>query len=177
MISAVAVQRPPVYDRARAVAHYDGQMRSLIHDFKFRDTQDARRLFGRWLTTSGRDLLTDANLIVPVPLYRLRLLSRRFNQSVMLAREVGRLTGIAADPFTLVRTRRTRQQVGLTMNQRQQNVRGAFSVVGKRRQSIAGRKIVLIDDVVTTGAAVEACSKALKDAGAARVTSSEVVEQ
>ncbi len=185
MVSAAAVRNPPAYDRARFVAHYDGHMRRLIHDFKFRDQQDARHLFGRWLTTAGLDLFNDADLIVPVPLYRLRLLSRRFNQAVMLANEVSRLTNVPAQPFALIRTRRTKQQVGLTMVQRQRNVRGAFQVPQRRRQDIADRHIVLVDDVVTTGSTVEACAKALIDAGAARVdvlslarvTSSEVVEQ
>ncbi|MGH1419346.1 MAG: ComF family protein [Hyphomicrobiaceae bacterium] len=184
MVSAAAARHPPVYNKARFVAHYDGQMRHLIHDFKYRDQQDARRLFGRWLTTAGRELLTNANLIVPVPLYRSRLLHRRFNQSMILANEVSRLTGIPTDPFTLSRTRPTKQQVGLTLAQRQRNVRGAFQVPRKRRKFIANKNIVLIDDVVTTGATVESCAQVMVNSGAARVdvlslarvTTSEVAE-
>ncbi len=169
MISATAAADPPDYDRARAVASYDGVMRVLVHDFKFRDRQDARRLFGRWLAEAGRELLVDADVIVPVPLTRGRLLSRRFNQSALLALEVSRLTGVKADALALLRTRRTRPQVGLTRGQRRQNVAGAFAVAADRGPRLAGSKVVLIDDVVTTGATAGACARALKRAGAARV--------
>lgn len=169
MISAAAAAEPPDYDRARAVARFDGVMRALIHDLKFRDRHDARRLFGRWLVQAGAALLADADIIIPVPLTRGRLLSRRFNQSAILALEVSRLTGVKAELRALLRTRRTQPQVGLTRPQRRQNVAGAFAVAGDLRARIAGAKVVLIDDVVTTGATASACARTLKRAGAARV--------
>ena len=167
MISAAA--DPPVYDRARAVARYDGTMRDLVLSLKFHDQQQARRLFGRWLVDAGRDLVDDAEIIVPVPLSRMRLIWRRFNQSAVLAQEVGRLTGIPFQPLALVRTRRTRPQPGLTRNERAANVRGAFDVPAAYRAEISGRAVLLIDDVVTTGATISACAKALKSSGARRV--------
>ena len=91
MISAAAAADPPDYDRARAVARFDGVMRELVHDLKFRDRHDARRLFARWLAEAGAELLGDADAVVPVPLTRGRLAGRRFNQSAILAQEVARL--------------------------------------------------------------------------------------
>jgi len=169
MISAAAAARPPAYDRARAVAHFSGAMRTLVHQFKYADRHDARTLFGRWLAEVGRELQIGIDVIAPVPLSRWRLLSRRFNQAAVLAREVSRQTGIAVDPHLLQRRRSTKTQVGLTHDQRRRNVAGAFSVPRGRRASLQGRSVLLIDDVITTGATVEACARALKRAGAARV--------
>ena len=169
LVSAAALADPPAYDRARAVARYAGVMRDLVHDFKFNDRQDARRLMARWLADAGRELLGEADLVVPIPLARLRLLSRRFNQSAMLAQEVCRLSGCAFDPLALVRVRSTRRQVGLSRSERRDNVRGAFAVPPRRRDAIEGRKIVVIDDIITTGATADAASRVLKRAGASRV--------
>jgi ComF family protein len=168
-ISAQAAANPPVYDRARAVAHFDGVLRDLVHQFKYGDNHIARRLFGRWLLHAGHELLQDADLIVPVPLYRWRLLSRRFNQAAVLARELHALSGVAWDPLALVRKRRTASQVGLTSDQRRRNVRAAFAVPPERQPKVERRRIVLLDDVVTTGATAEACAAALKEAGAEAV--------
>lgn len=169
MVSAAAAAAPPEYDRARAVARFEGPMRALVHDLKFHDRHDAVRLFGRWLQQAGTELLEDADLFVPVPLARARLLSRRFNQSALLAQELSRLTGIPADPFALRRIRRTQSQVGLSPDQRRKNVRGAFTVAESRKPRIEGAHVVLIDDVITTGATAGACALALKRAGAGRV--------
>lgn len=169
MISAAAVAAPPEYDRARAIARFDGPMRNLVHDLKFRDRHDSVRLFARWLQQAGAELLEDADLIVPVPLARARLLSRRFNQSALIARELSRLTKIPADPLALRRIRRTQSQVGLSPEQRRKNVSGAFAVPENRKARLDGAHVVLIDDVITTGATVGACALALKRAGAARV--------
>lgn len=168
-ISAAAVADPPDYDRARAVAAYDGVMRRLIHDLKFRDCHDARKLLGRWLTEAGAGLLADADLLVPVPLYRSRLVWRRFNQAALLAGEVARRTGIPTAPRLLHRVRRTRSQVGLTREQREANVRGAFRLAPGAPALVAGRIVVVVDDVVTTSATVSACARALRQAGAARI--------
>lgn len=169
MISAAAAADPPDYDRARAVARYDGAMRDLVIALKFHDQHQARRLFGRWLADAGRDLLADAEVIVPVPLSRLRLIWRRFNQSALLAQEVARLADLPYRPLALVRTRRTRPQPGLTRQERETNVRGAFEVPARRVTEVAGRAVLLVDDVVTTGATVGACARALRIAGARRV--------
>lgn len=168
-ISAAAAADPPDYDRARAVARFDAVMREMVHDLKFRDRHDARELFGRWLAEAGAELLADADIIVPVPLTRGRLLSRRFNQSAILAQEVARLTGKRYEPTLLLRTRRTPPQVGLSRQQRKENVAGAFAVAPSRKASLSKVKIVLVDDVITTGATVGACARVLRRAGAARI--------
>ncbi len=169
IISAAAAANPPVYDRARAVARFEGVMRRLIRDLKFHDQHHARRLFGRWMQVAGAELMTDADVIVPVPLARMRLVWRRFNQSAVLAAEVSRLSGIPYRPLALVRNRRTRPQPGLTRAERQQNVHGAFAVPKPSLPEIVGRAVLLVDDVVTTGATAAACARALKSAGARRV--------
>jgi ComF family protein len=168
-VSAAAVARPPAYDHARAVAHFSGSMRTLVHQLKYADRHDARALLGRWLAHAGHDLLADADLIAPVPLGRWRLLSRRFNQAAILAQELSRLSGVPVEPQLLIRTRSTKTQVGLTHDQRRRNVAGAFTVPIRQRAKLQGRNVLLVDDVITTGATVEACARALKRAGAARV--------
>ena len=168
-LSAAAIASPPVYDRARAVARYSETMRELIQSFKYRDRQEGLALFGRWLSRAGAELLADADLLVPVPLYRARLWWRRFNQSALLAQRVSLLTGVPSDCFVLRRVRRTKSQVGLTAEQRKRNVAGAFRVEPSRKAGLKGKRIVVVDDVITTGATAEACARVLKRAGAARV--------
>ncbi len=168
-LSAAAIANPPVYDRARAVARYDGVMRDLIQNFKYRDRHEGVPMFGRWLAHAGAELLRDADLILPVPLYASRLWTRRFNQSALLAQGVARLTGVPLDCFVLQRVRRTASQVGLSAQQRQRNVAGAFKVNPKKLAQLRGKRVIVIDDVVTTGATAEACARVLKRAGSSRV--------
>jgi ComF family protein len=169
LVSASALADPPDYDRARAVAHFIGTLRPLVHRLKYADRHETRALFGAWLTDAGRDLTADADVLIPVPLNRTRLLWRRFNQSALLALEVSRQTGVPMDALALVKRKSTRPQVGLTQAQRQDNVAGAFAVTKAGRARIDGAHVVLIDDVITTGATVSACARALKRAGAAQV--------
>lgn len=168
-LSAQAVAAPPVYGRARAVARYDGVMRQLIHDLKFHDRHDARKLFGRWMAEAGSSLIFDADVIVPVPLHRWKLLKRRFNQAAILSAELSRLTGRPNAPLALMRSRKTSPQLGLTATQRRQNVSGAFSVPPRQRGAVEGRCVLLVDDVITTGATISAAARALLSAGAAGV--------
>lgn len=169
MLSAAAVADPPDFDRARAVACFNGKMRDLIHAFKFHDNHNARGLFGRWLVEAGRDLIVGADVIVPVPLARWRLLSRRFNQAQILALEIGRAAAKPVKPFALTRSRSTGHQIGLTRAKRLRNVAGAFQVPPNGIASISGKAILLIDDVITSGATAGAAARALKRAGASRV--------
>ena len=169
MVSAAAAANPPIYDRARAVSAFDGVMRDLIHGFKYADRHDARRLFGRWLAHAGAELLPGIDVIIPVPLARGRLLRRQYNQAAVLAQELGRRSTVRFDPLILERTRATRAQVGLSHDERRRNVRGAFRVPPSRADRIANRNLLLVDDVITTGATVEACARTLKAGGAARV--------
>ncbi len=168
-LSAAAIAAPPVYDRARAVALYSKTMRDLIHGLKYRDRQEGVALFSRWLARAGRELLSETNILVPVPLYRSRLWWRRFNQSALLARGVARQAQLPLDCFVLRRVKPTASQVGLSTVQRKRNVAGAFAVEPARKPAIHGKTVLLIDDVITTGATAEACARVLKRAGAARV--------
>lgn len=169
MVSAAALADPPIYARARAAARYNGVMRDLIHALKYRDRQEGVPLFARWLDDAGRGLLAEADLLVPVPLYRWRLWRRRFNQAALLAGAVSKRTGVPVDYALLRRRKRTRSQVGLTSAQRRRNVAGAFSIETNHAEYLSGKRVVLIDDVITTGATVDACARTLKRAGAAQV--------
>lgn len=169
VVSAAAAANPPPYDRARAVGVYSGRLKTLVHDFKFRDRQDLRRLFVRLMLEVGTPFWADTDVIIPVPLHRARLLKRRFNQAALLAKAVSQQTGVPFAPRLLQRTRATAQQVGLTRLQRKDNVRGAFSVPAASAGELQNAHVVLIDDVITTGATASACARALRQAGARQV--------
>jgi ComF family protein len=143
-------------------------MRDPIQSFKYGDRHEGLPLFGRWMTAAGAELLADADAIVPVHLYRSRLWSRRFNQSALLAQAVSRLTGVPVDCFLLARVKRTPSQVGLSAAQRRKNVAGALPVAAPWGQ-LRGKRIIVVDDVISTGATVQACAHVLKRAGGVRV--------
>jgi len=169
-VSPAVAARQPAYDRARAALIYDGTARRLIHQMKYSDRMDLAGLLARWMSIAGSELLDGADMLVPVPLHRRRLIWRRFNQAALLAMTLGRLTGIAMAPQLLERIRPTRSQVGLSRAGRRRNVRGAFRLgADVEERHVAGKHIVLIDDVLTSGATVEACAAVLRRAGAARV--------
>ncbi len=165
-----AIANPPVYARARAVARFeDGPVRTLIHRLKYSDRMEFAKPLGLWMARAGRELLAEADLLVPVPLHRRRLLWRRFNQANALAVAVARACGKKVDPFLLARIKATPPQVGLTRAQRATNVQGAFAVPDDMRLAVEGRAIVLIDDVMTSGATLNAAARVLLRAGAKRV--------
>ncbi len=161
--------RPPVFDRARSAFLYDAESRALVLGLKHAGRTDAVAAFGRWMARAGADAVKDADALIPVPLHASRLRSRRFNQSLLLAHAVAKVTGDAVDPHALVRVRRTGTQGGLTAKGRTRNVAGAFKVRDRAVLRVAGARLVLIDDVFTTGATLNACARALKRAGAENV--------
>lgn len=170
LLSPEAVSDPPVYERARAVARFeDGPVRILIHRLKYYDRLELAEPLGAWMARAGGDILLDADLLVPVPLHRSRLRSRQFNQSNALAAAVSRRCGISVDPFVLERVKNTASQVGLSRSQRAINLQGAFRVPDAMVPRIASRAVVLVDDVLTSGATVNAAARALLRAGATRV--------
>jgi len=168
-LSAAALANPPAWDRARAAVAYDQASRPVVHALKYRDTQEAGLLMARMMARAGRRLLEDADVIVPVPLHRFRLWRRRFNQSAYLAQNIAAASGKPFRPDLLVRIKATRPQVGLHEKERRQNVARAFAVDGKAANAVAGKAVVLVDDVVTTGATAGACATVLRKAGAMRV--------
>ncbi|MHA7776281.1 ComF family protein [Roseibium sp. M-1] len=167
--SPAAIASPPVFDRLRAVAYYEGPARQMVHALKFSARRELARPMARWMARAGEELLTPDSLLVPVPLHWMRLLSRRFNQSADLAREVAVAAGGHYEPGLLKRHKRTRRQVGLPAKDRRRNVRKAFAVDASRAGLLQGRHVVLIDDVMTTGSTVTACCNCLTSAGAASV--------
>ena len=169
VLSAEAIADPPAFGRARAATRYEGPAVELVHRLKYADRVENAALMGRLMAQAGRDILEGAELLVPVPLHRFRLWYRRFNQSALLCDEIARRSGVPQDPFLLMRRRRTPRQVGLTRNERARNVQGAFLVPEPRRIHVKDRHIVLVDDVLTSGATAEACARTLLRAGAASV--------
>lgn len=164
------LRRRPVYDTARAALRYDDFSRRLILGFKHRDDTAGTRAFARWLARLAGPLDIANALILPVPLHPRRLWRRRYNQSALIAAALGRETGIAVNLLDLVRHRHTPSQAGLNARQRFRNMRAAFSLRDGAGCLIAGRHVLLIDDVMTTGATAEACSRVLKRAGAAEIS-------
>lgn len=159
----------PAFDRARAVMLYDDFSRGLVLKFKHGDRLDPAPVFARWMVRAGRDLLDGADIIAPVPLHWTRLLARRYNQSAILARHIARAGGPVCVPDLLARTRRTPSQGAMSRKERASNVRGAFSLSPRYQDAVKGRRIVLVDDVLTTGATAGHCARTLRKAGAAGV--------
>ena len=160
---------PRAFARARAACLYDEHSRDLILKLKHADRTDLAHLFALWLTRAAADMIGDCEVILPVPLHRARLFSRRYNQAAEIARPIARRTGLDYRPHALVRARDTGTQGGKSSRGRRVNVKGAFRVPDRRRRQIEGKRVLLIDDVLTTGATAEACAKALLAAGASAV--------
>ena len=169
ILSMQAIADPPAYQRARAAVRYDDVAAKLVHAFKYGDRLDLAPLMGRWMTRAGTELLADADAIVPVPLHWRRLWTRRFNQSAALAATISNLSGVPVAHAPLRRVKATQQQVGLSRKDRASNVQGAFRVDPARKAEVAGRRLIVIDDVLTSGATVDACARTLLRGGAARV--------
>ena len=167
VLSMQAIADPPAYRRARAAVRYDDVSRILIHGLKYSDRLDLAPMLGRWMARAGHALLEDADALVPVPLHWRRLWARRFNQSAALAKIVSQASGVPVAGDALKRVKATLQQVGLTASERALNVQGSFAVADRSR--VAGRRLILIDDVLTSGATIDACARALNRAGAAAV--------
>lgn len=166
---AACLTKPRAFDAARAACLYDETSRNPILQLKHADRLDLAPLFARWLSRTARELIEEADAIAPVPLHPLRLLRRRYNQAAEIARPLAAMTGTPYLPDALVRRRATATQGGKSGSGRKRNVAGAFEVPPARRTQVEGLRILLIDDVLTTGATAEGCARALKAAGAARV--------
>ena len=170
LVSPDVLSHPPIYDRARSVCLFGRTARRMVHQLKYHDRTDLALVMGRWMVRAGADCLGDIDaFIVPVPLHRRRLWARRFNQSALLAKVIAEESGTQFMPDLLRRTRPTRQQVGLSEAERRANVEGAFQLNLSERLSLEGRTVVLIDDVWTTGATLDACCRVLKRANAGEI--------
>jgi ComF family protein len=164
-ICGACLAKPPRIARTRAAVAYGELSRSLAIRLKYGRKVAVARTMARYmapLLNEGSD-----RLLVPVPLHRLRLWGRGFNQSALVAHELSRRLGIAVDPLALVRTRRTPPLKGMSLLQRRKAVAGAFRV--RNKSAVAGKTVILVDDVLTTGSTADACARTLKRAGAARI--------
>ena len=170
LLSPECMADPPVWSRARAVCSFDeGPARRIIYRFKYWDRMEAATPVGQWMARAGAELLEGADLLVPVPLHRGRLISRRFNQAMALAASVSAASGVPVEAAALARVKPTPPQVGLSRLQRAVNLQGAFKVEEEGRMRVHGARIVLIDDVLTTGSTTNAAARILMRAGAANV--------
>ncbi|MFT3811023.1 MAG: ComF family protein [Micropepsaceae bacterium] len=166
---AACIARPPAYSRARAAMTYEGG-RDMVLRYKHGERTDFTPAFAAWMVRAGASVLEGADMLAPVPLHRWRLLARRYNQSALLANAIGRLSGVASLPDALVRTRATPSQGAMVSAwARRRNVLAAFAVRAGVAEAVKGRVLVLVDDVMTTGATLEAAARALRRAGAAEV--------
>jgi ComF family protein len=169
VLSMEAIADPPAYGRARAAVRFDDVARKLVHAFKYSDRLDLAPMIGGWMAQAGHQLLADANAIVPVPLHWRRLWTRRFNQAAVLAQVISQASGVPVLHRALERSRATPQQVGLSKTERATNVQGAFGVSKDGRAEIFGKRLIIVDDVLTSGATVDHCARALLRAGATNV--------
>jgi ComF family protein len=168
-LCGACLQKRPAYDRARAVFRYDDESRDLVIGLKHADRTESVPALAGWMVRAGGDLLDGAELIVPIPLHWTRLAGRRFNQAALLAQAIGRSAGLPVQPRALSRRRATRSQGHLGRLARFRNVKGAITVTERQATAVTNRRILLIDDVITTGATVESAAKALISAGARAV--------
>jgi ComF family protein len=167
-LCAACMAQPPAFDTARAILAYDDKSRGAILALKHADRLDLVPGFARWLARTGRHALSRAQVIVPVPLHRRRLWQRRYNQAAELARHLGHAQGICVASQALIRTRPTPSQGDMpSARARRRNVLSAFDVGDPA--AVQGRRVLLVDDVMTTGATVQACARALRRAGAAEI--------
>jgi ComF family protein len=169
VLSMQAIADPPAYHRARAAVRYDEIARTLVHALKYGDRLDLAPIMGRWMARAAHELLHEADALVPVPLHWRRLWARRYNQSALLANTIAAEADVPVASTALKRVKATAQQVGLTQTQRAENVQGAFRVPPEGKAEVVGRRLILIDDVLTSGATADACAQALLRGGAKSV--------
>jgi ComF family protein len=169
LLSPAAMADPPVFARARAAAAYEETARDLVHRLKFSDHLPLAILMAKLMAQAGKELIADADLLIPVPAHRWRLFRRRFNQSAELAKRLAAETSLPLADDALIKHKATAPQTSLTRAQRRENVSGAFSVPKEKRIIIEGRRVLLIDDVITTGSTANAASRILLRAGAKQV--------
>lgn len=161
--------RRPAYDHARAAMAYDDGSRALVLSFKHGGRTEGLTGFAAQMRRAGRDILGGADYLIPVPLHPSRLIRRKYNQAALLGRALGKITEVKYNPDVLIRTKRTNSQGQFNARQRVENVRGAFEIRASAKERVKGAHIILIDDVLTTGATLEACARTLKKAGARQV--------
>ncbi|MDR3451110.1 MAG: ComF family protein [Alphaproteobacteria bacterium] len=169
MLCGHCLVEPPHYKTARAAMLYDDNSRGLVLGFKHGDRTHAAPALAAWMHRAAGEILPQVDMLIPVPLHRWRLFSRRYNQSALLAQQVARLAGKPFRADILRRIRATPTQAHRKRKERQENVKGAFAIMPRHFAEIAGKAILLVDDVLTTGATVEECGRVLLAADAKEI--------
>ena len=168
-ICAGCIKERPRFAKARAVFLYDDASRRMITSFKYNDRIENRQAYARWMARVGAGMLKDADIIVPVPIHFGKLVLRKYNQAGILAQELVRISGGKCITTALIRTRYTQTQAGFNRKLRFGNIKGAFAVNPKYVPYLQNKQILLVDDVITTGATAEECTRVLLKSGVARV--------
>jgi ComF family protein len=168
-ICAGCAKKPPSFSRARAVFLYDDASSSMVTSFKYSDRVENRAAYARWMARVGRDIITEVDFIIPVPLHFFKLLTRKYNQAALLSHEIARIADKEVLARAIIRKKYTKTQAAFSHKGRFKNIGGAFKINPKYQQILYGKKILLVDDVVTTGATADECAKVLRKAGVERV--------
>lgn len=168
-LCAACIEREPLFNQSRSAVVYNEASRKLILTFKYGDRLHAVDTFAPWMIRSGQGLIEKSDVILPVPLHHRRLRERRFNQSALLAQAIAKRVSLPYLPNALLRIRHTISQQGLSAKERDQNVHGAFVVNKSHVKNLAGKNILLVDDVFTSGATLNECARILKAAKVAEV--------
>ncbi|PHY93602.1 amidophosphoribosyltransferase [Acetobacter pomorum] len=164
-LCAACEQHHPAWQHARAAFVYTAAARDLILQLKYADRIENARFLAQRMAQIGQDILQPGTVLVPVPVHRWRLLRRRYNQAALLANEVARIKHLQVAPDALMRTRATTKLAGFSRKERQQEMQSAMTFKPKWQQKLQGRSVVLVDDLLTTGATATACVQALHLAG------------
>lgn len=162
-ICALCLSNPPIYLKSRSVFLYDDASRKLITSFKYSDKTELSILLGKYLYKFGSDIIAPEKIIIPVPIHSLKLISRKYNQSALLAKELSKLCSLKVLYNVLIKNKMSKPQAGLNFSKRQENLKNSFII--KNKKLIKGKEIILIDDVITTGATIEKCCRKLLQAG------------
>lgn len=169
-LSAEAIAYPPPFEKLRTVVLYDELARKLVSSIKYSDRSDLLHWLANWMEVAGKELIKQTDIIVPIPLHKARLRQRRFNQAGEIANRLAKNNNKEFFPEVLVRKKHTHQQVGLSASERERNVQGAFIVPDEMKIHLKKKRVLLIDDVYTTGATCKAASRALKRGGASNIS-------
>ncbi len=162
-------QKRPKYFKALAVLNYDESSKTLITKFKYFDQINLAKYFAELMFKQAKEILPNIDFIVPIPLHKLRIINRKYNQSALLAKNIVTLSDKKALLDLLIRTKNNKPQALLSQKARKKNVAGIFAVKKKYFEEIKGKNILLIDDVITTGATVESCCKVLEQHGVSKI--------
>ncbi|MBC6685826.1 ComF family protein [Wolbachia pipientis] len=158
---------PPPFKVLRSVFAYDQHSKNMIINFKFFDNLNYVKIYAKWIHQANQDTFQNAEVIIPIPLHKMRLFKRKYNQAALLAKELSKLSNLSYTPFAIKRLRHTAPQAGLSLKQREKNLKKAFKTSNK--EFIKNKIVILVDDVVTTGATVRSCSQEILNSGAKEV--------